>query len=135
MSNSKALTALAFQVIEANRLSLDKPEPTSSEVQARIRRTLALVLTDISVMSARLEAHVDLVSHLLDQCGAIQPAPTLPTKFFSPRDVAKRIGVTQDAVTKWIRSGKLAAVATPGGHFRILPEDVDKLLTAKGGCK
>lgn len=35
------------------------------------------------------------------------------------RVVAQRFGVTVNTVRKWIRSGKLAAERTPGGHWRV----------------
>lgn len=34
-------------------------------------------------------------------------------------DVARLLGVTRDAVLKWIKKGKLPATRTPGGHYRV----------------
>jgi excisionase family DNA binding protein len=34
-------------------------------------------------------------------------------------EAAKLISVTPDSILKWIKSGKLAAFRTPGGHYRI----------------
>lgn len=45
---------------------------------------------------------------------------------------AKFCGVTPDAVLKWIRKGRLAAVRTAGGHFRISPANLDALGYEKG---
>ncbi|MCL5034686.1 MAG: response regulator [Bacteroidetes bacterium] len=53
--------------------------------------------------------------------------------------VAKPLGVGQTAhicqvttrtINNWIKSGKLKAYATPGGHFKIWPSDLKKFLKA-----
>lgn len=41
--------------------------------------------------------------------------------------VAKMLGVTRDTIVKWINQGDLPAIKTPGGHFRVLSENVEKL--------
>jgi excisionase family DNA binding protein len=41
---------------------------------------------------------------------------------------AKRCGVTPDTVLKWIRTGRLDALRTAGGHHRITPEDLDRMI-------
>ena len=38
--------------------------------------------------------------------------------------------VTTRTINNWIRAGKLKAYATPGGHFRIWPNDLKKFLEA-----
>jgi len=40
-------------------------------------------------------------------------------EFLSTGEVARLCGVTRDAVVKWIKSGKLSATQTPGGHYRV----------------
>jgi excisionase family DNA binding protein len=42
--------------------------------------------------------------------------------------VAKYCAVTNDGVLKWIKSGKLGAFSTPGGHYRIAVEDFRSFL-------
>ena len=42
--------------------------------------------------------------------------------------VADLMSVTPDSVLKWIKSGKLEALRTPGGHYRIAKKDVETLL-------
>ena len=37
----------------------------------------------------------------------------------STGEVARLCGVSRDAVLKWIKSGKLPATQTPGGHYRV----------------
>ncbi len=41
---------------------------------------------------------------------------------------AEIMSVTPDSVLKWIKSGKLKALKTPGGHNRIAPESVHGFL-------
>ena len=38
-------------------------------------------------------------------------------------DIARYCHVTQVGVLKWIKSGKLKAYSTPGGHYRVLIDD------------
>jgi excisionase family DNA binding protein len=42
--------------------------------------------------------------------------------------VARLCGVTRDGVAHWIRSGRLQAFRTPGGHFRVRAEDLRAFL-------
>jgi len=44
-------------------------------------------------------------------------------RFFTTTEVARYCAVTNDGVLKWIKSGKLRAFSTPGGHYRIAAED------------
>ena len=44
-------------------------------------------------------------------------------RFLTTSDVARYCSVSNDGVLKWIKSGKLRAFATPGGHYRISAED------------
>lgn len=44
-------------------------------------------------------------------------------RFFTTSEVARYCAVTNDGVLKWIKSGKLRAFSTPGGHYRISAED------------
>ncbi len=41
---------------------------------------------------------------------------------------AKRCGVTPDTVLKWIRTGRLPALRTAGGHHRVDAEDLDRMI-------
>ncbi|MFH1762614.1 MAG: helix-turn-helix domain-containing protein [Gemmatimonadota bacterium] len=45
------------------------------------------------------------------------------SELLSTGEVARLCGVSRDAVLKWIRKGKLPAIRTPGGHFRV-PREV-----------
>ncbi len=44
-------------------------------------------------------------------------------RFFTTSEVARYCAVTNDGVLKWIKSGKLRAFATPGGHYRVTSDD------------
>lgn len=35
--------------------------------------------------------------------------------------------VSRDTIVKWIKEGQLPAILTPGGHYRILTEEAEKL--------
>ena len=41
---------------------------------------------------------------------------------------ARRLSVTPDTVLKWIKSGRLPAVRTAGGHYRVAESDLDGLM-------
>lgn len=43
-------------------------------------------------------------------------------KYYSTGKFASKYSVTPDAVLKWIKTGKIKAIQTPGGHYRI-PHD------------
>jgi excisionase family DNA binding protein len=46
-------------------------------------------------------------------------------ELLNTRDVARMYQVTSATVLNWIRSGKLRAYTTPGGHYRVAREDLD----------
>lgn len=50
----------------------------------------------------------------------------MPTKkkLLTTGQLAELYSVTPDAVLKWIKEGKISAIQTPGGHFRISMDDV-----------
>lgn len=43
-------------------------------------------------------------------------------------DVAALFRVTPKTVNRWVQSGRLKAIHTPGGHQRFRQEDIDQLL-------
>lgn len=43
----------------------------------------------------------------------------LRKKFYTPAEVARRVGVSRQTIVKWIERGELEAELTPGGHHRI----------------
>ena len=49
-------------------------------------------------------------------------------RFFTTSEVANYCAVTNDGVLKWIKSAKLRAFSTPGGHYRVSAEDFRSFL-------
>jgi len=47
-------------------------------------------------------------------------------------EVARHLYVSNGAVLKWIKSGKLKAYRTPGGHYRIKRRDFAAFLDKHG---
>lgn len=43
----------------------------------------------------------------------------LKKRYFTPSEVADRVGVSRQTVIKWIERGELESESTPGGHHRI----------------
>lgn len=50
-------------------------------------------------------------------------------RLLSTGKVARLLSVTPDAVLKWIKSGRLRAVRTAGGHYRVAQHDLDYLIS------
>jgi excisionase family DNA binding protein len=50
---------------------------------------------------------------------------------YSTGQVARLLSVTPDTVLKWIKGGRLPAVRTAGGHYRVAEDDVDALVSAE----
>ncbi|HTX42422.1 MAG TPA: helix-turn-helix transcriptional regulator [Acidobacteriaceae bacterium] len=46
----------------------------------------------------------------------------------TPREAAMRLGISYPAIKQWIYRGKLKAIRTPGGHYRIPEAELDALL-------
>jgi molybdopterin-binding protein len=46
----------------------------------------------------------------------------------TPRETALRLGISYPTVKQWLYQGKLKAVKTPGGHYRIPESELDGLL-------
>jgi molybdopterin-binding protein len=46
----------------------------------------------------------------------------------SPREAAVRLGISYPTIKQWLYRGKLNAVKTPGGHYRIDEAELDGLL-------
>ena len=45
----------------------------------------------------------------------------------TPREAALRLGISYPAIKQWIYRGKLRAIKTPGGHYRIPESELDAL--------
>jgi molybdopterin-binding protein len=46
----------------------------------------------------------------------------------SPREAALRLGISYPTMKQWIYHGKIKAVKTPGGHYRIPESELDAFL-------
>ena len=51
----------------------------------------------------------------------------MKASYLSTGKAAKLLSVTPDTILKWIKSGKLSARFTAGGHYRIHPGELEKL--------
>lgn len=49
-------------------------------------------------------------------------------KFLTTGEVARLLGVTPLTVWRWCKSGKMKAIRTAGGQYRIPAEEVKKFL-------
>ena len=49
-------------------------------------------------------------------------------KFYQLKDIAAYFGVTTGSVRNWVKTGKLNAIFTPGGHRRIPKKDLEEFL-------
>jgi len=54
-------------------------------------------------------------------------------RLLSTGKAAQLLSVTPDAVLKWIKSGRLPAIRTVGGHYRVDPDDLDRLVQSSPG--
>lgn len=49
-------------------------------------------------------------------------------RLISAAEAARRMGVNKSTMTRWIAAGKVPAIRTPGGQWRVRAIDVDRLL-------
>jgi len=54
-------------------------------------------------------------------------------RYFTTGEVARLLGVSAFAVWTWIRNKKIRAIKTPGGHYRIPREELERLLSEIDG--
>ena len=54
-------------------------------------------------------------------------------KMYSTGEVARLLGVDYATVARWARTGKIKAIRTVGGHWRIPESEVKRLLNIKNG--
>lgn len=50
------------------------------------------------------------------------------SSLLTPREAALRLGISYPTVKQWLYRGKIKAVKTPGGHYRIPEAELDSLL-------
>lgn len=51
---------------------------------------------------------------------------------FTPKQVAKALGVSESSIKRWVDSGKIEAVRTAGGHRKLLLSSIVKLARKQG---
>lgn len=49
-------------------------------------------------------------------------------ELLTPRAAAERLGISYPTIKQWLYRGKLRAVKTPGGHFRIHEREIQSFL-------
>jgi excisionase family DNA binding protein len=49
-------------------------------------------------------------------------------ELYTPRVAAERLGISYPTIKQWLYRGKLRAVKTPGGHYRIHEREIQSLL-------
>ena len=54
-------------------------------------------------------------------------------KMYSTGEVAEMLGVDYATVARWARTGKIKAIRTVGGHWRIPESEVKRLLNQDRG--
>ena len=52
-------------------------------------------------------------------------------KVYSALEVAKICGVVNQTAINWIKAGYLKAFCTPGGQYRVYPEDLADFMTKR----
>lgn len=52
--------------------------------------------------------------------------------YLSTGQASKSLSVTPDTMLKWIKQGRISALRTPGGHYRISQKDINALLDQTG---
>ena len=64
--------------------------------------------------------------------GLLDAFDTGSPEYVSVGFVARRCGVSNTTVLRWIGSGRLPAFRLPGGHYRVARNDYSSLLTRPG---
>ncbi len=49
-------------------------------------------------------------------------------ELYTPRAAAERLGISYPTIKQWLYRGKLRAIKTPGGHYRIHERDIQTFL-------
>lgn len=59
-----------------------------------------------------------------------RPSNGTETRWMSLRDVARAAGVSRQAVSRWVATGRLQAISTAAG-YRVAADDVERLLALR----
>ena len=86
--------------------------------RAEDRRTLHRLREELAAAGREREAAA--LDAVLGEGGdAEEQFLKLRKRWYTPAEVAERVGVSRQTVVKWIERGELDAQLTPGGHHRI----------------
>jgi len=55
------------------------------------------------------------------------------TEYIKPGEAADMLGVSRDSIRRYVDSGAIDGITTPGGHHRIDRESVDSIIAEKVG--
>ena len=69
--------------------------------------------------AAGREREARALDSVLGETGGEELFLKLRKRWYTPAEVAHRVGVSRQTVVKWIERGELDAELTPGGHHRI----------------
>jgi excisionase family DNA binding protein len=86
--------------------------------RAQDRKTLYRLREEMAAAGREREVAA-LDAFLGDEGGGEELVLKLRKRWFTPAEVAERVGVSRQTVVKWIERGELDAELTPGGHHRI----------------
>jgi molybdopterin-binding protein len=50
------------------------------------------------------------------------------SELYTPRTAAERLGISYPTIKQWLYRGKLRAIKTPGGHYRIHEREIQAYL-------
>lgn len=53
-------------------------------------------------------------------------------KWYGTTEAAEKLGISTTTVWSWCRKGLIKAWRTPGGHYRIPREELERLLKEQG---
>jgi excisionase family DNA binding protein len=105
--------------VESASLSLSIPGGTLSRVDPMGRdeaKSIARKLRDELVRNGR-GREAEALATLAGETEEVYLR--LKKRYYTPSEVADRVGVSRQTVIKWIERGELDAELTPGGHHRI----------------
>jgi excisionase family DNA binding protein len=105
--------------VESPSLSLSIPGGTLSRVDQMGRdeaKSIARKLRDELAREGR-RREADALATLAGETDEVYLK--LKKRYYTPSEVADRVGVSRQTVIKWIDKGELDAELTPGGHHRI----------------
>lgn len=78
-----------------------------------------------------VNARMDLMDGAIDRENIGKPLTEAQQPFFSPKEVAEALGVSESSIKRWCDSGKIPNSKTSGGHRRMTTTDLIEYLRKK----